>query len=186
MHFNVLHFIIGSCKETQEYVRKNLSHCRRNLLLPTPVPCIIMTSDVEKSEEKIHGNMFRSPVCCWRWKKSQLMNLTPLVEKDKIFVFFMRYTMFFAVEWCMIISTFFLKREGVQTHKARLIVNPASHTVNTQPPSWCSVAWYFQFYLLCFLISSREKHMRSERGCMKRSTNGVAWFFHYWCWLNKL
>lgn len=57
------------------------------------------------------------------WKVSQLMNLTPSVKKDKIFLCVIE---FFC---CRMMHDYFtfLKREGVQTHKARLT---ASHTVN--------------------------------------------------------
>lgn len=75
------------------------------------------------------------------------MNLTPSVKKDKIFV------VFFCVhdiEWCMIISTFLhIKREGVQTHKARLTVNPASHTVNLSAFQ-ADVRLHDIFYFICF------------------------------------
>lgn len=71
------------------------------------------------------------------------MNLTPLVEKDKIFIFYM--LAFFCCRMMHDYFNFFKEGRGA-THKARLIVNPASHTINLQ----ADVRLHDILYFICF------------------------------------
>lgn len=73
-----------------------------------------------------------------RWKRQNLCVL---------------YNFLCAVEWCMIISTSFSRGKGCKHIEHDLLwIQP--HTQSTvQLTSWCAIAWYFLFYLLCFLIS---------------------------------
>lgn len=83
------------------------------------------------------------------------MNLTPFVKKDKIFIFYAAIEFF----CCRMLHDYFsfFKREGVQTHKARLA---ASHTVNNST-STADVRLHDIFYFICFAFNF-FKHMRYE------------------------
>lgn len=107
----------------------------------------------EKSEEKSHGNVFLPFFLVLKYgKPSQLMNLTPSVTKDKIFVFFMFYKFF-----CSRVMHDYFK---FSTEKGCKHIKHDDELLwiqlHTQSSCWCSIAWYFLFYLLCFLISYRE------------------------------
>lgn len=70
---------------------------------------------------------------------------------------------------------FFLKREGVQAHNARLIVNPASHTVNSS--TYKLMCDCMIFYILFALLFNFLKHMRCER--MEAPGTPVPNDFHF-------
>lgn len=182
----LIYATLHGCIISSDHVRrrKNEERCARlrRSLLPTPVPCIIARrlKWSENPWERV----------CYRWwtKTSQLMNLTPFRWKDKIFVFFMCYTVFCASSNDAWLFQLFLKREGVQAHNARLIVNPASHTVNSS--TYKLMCDCMIFYILFALLFNFLKHMRCERMEVDGSARnaGAEWFsFHcWWCWLNKL
>lgn len=57
--------------------------------------------------------------CCWQ--TSQLMNLTPLVKKDKIFVFFMCYRIFLLFSYDAWLFQLFLRGKGCKHIKHDLL-----------------------------------------------------------------
>lgn len=128
------------------------------------------------------GTCFFLPMC-WMVKNSMPADEFNAVSwKDKIF----RVVECFLLSndaWLFQLFYHHRKREGVQTHKARLMKNTDSHS--TQPTvqlsSWCAIAWYFLFYLLWFLISSTLREAYADE-----SSASDDFFDHCWCWLNKL
>lgn len=106
-----------------------------------------------KSEEKSHGNVFLASFlpCVLKYGKTQPADEFNAVsyERQNLCVFYVLY--FFVVEWCMIISFFTEKGCKHIKHDDELLWIQL-HTVKLLMFD-CMI---FLFYLLCFLISSRE------------------------------
>lgn len=116
----------------------------------TPISCLIAPEKSRFMGTCFFLFFFLFTLVSWNVagkKMGQLMNLTPSVKKDKIFVFFCVCD----VEWCMIISTFFYTSRGKGCKHIKhdlLWIQP--HIQSTFSAFQADVRLHDILYFICF------------------------------------